>query len=381
MNFSTCKSYLINNFFQILVVILFLVSCSISPNSTPEEISLKKPLRINQSPDEIWKEIGVTDQSLIENRETDFRPLIFENRKTERRVYQVLFSKDNKYLIAVTSFRISMYSLPDMIEVAFLEPRNIVPGGFTGVSLSYDSKELLVGSSWENTALLLDWSGNKLKKFSCKDPFAYPEDVKFSLDNKLVYVSCLQFAKDKKFLGVYKTTGEEVSFSEVKHSYLEILNNHLFTFSPREVLMKDVKSGKNTSLKFPSMIQSYAFFDEKEWVTGAEGQWTFWSMVGSNLIKKSSFLALETGFKGEDYKLDTDYRNYAALSPSGKYLLTGGVKGAYIWNRTGELKKKLSGHTRNVSAVAFSSDGNYLATASPDKIMLWIKEITETNLE
>ena len=196
-----------------------------------------------------------------------------------------------------------------------------------------------------------------------------------------MYVSCLQFAKDKKFLGVYKTTGEEVSFSEVKHSYLEILNNHLFTFSPREVLMKDVKSGKNTSLKFPSMIQSYAFFDEKEWVTGAEGQWTFWSMVGSNLIKKSSFLALETGFKGEDYKLDTDYRNYAALSPSGKYLLTGGVKGAYIWNRTGELKKKLSGHTRNVSAVAFSSDGNYLATASPDKIMLWIKEITETNLE
>lgn len=379
MNFLKTKGN--NNTIRSIISVLFIVSCAISSNSTPDENSLKKPIRMNQSPDEIWKEIGVSDQNLLENREIDFKPLFSENRKVERRVYQIIFSKDNKFLVAVTSFRISMYSLPEMSEIAFLEPRNIVPGGFTGVSLSNDMKELLVGSSWENTALLLDWSGNKLKKFSCKDPFAYPEDVKFSIDNKLVYVSCLQFAKDKKFLGVYKTSGEEVSFSEGKHTYLEILNNHLFTFSSKEVLMKDVRSGKNTSLKFPNLIQSYAFFDEKEWVTGAEGQWTFWSMVGSNLIKKSSFHALETGFKGEDYKLDNDYRSYAALSPSGKYLLTGGIKAAYIWNRNGELKKKLVGHSRNVSAVAFSSDGNYLATASPDRIMLWVRENLETPLE
>jgi WD40 repeat protein len=104
-------------------------------------------------------------------------------------------------------------------------------------------------------------------------------------------------------------------------------------------------------------------------------------MAGTKVIKKSSFIAKETGFNGEDYKLDNDYRNYASLSPSGKYLLTGGLKGAYIWNRSGELQKKLTGHSRNVSAVAFSQDGNYIVTASPDKLILWGKESFDPNLE
>jgi WD40 repeat protein len=46
-----------------------------------------------------------------------------------------------------------------------------------------------------------------------------------------------------------------------------------------------------------------------------------------------------------------------------------------------ELQKKLTGHSRNVSAVAFSQDGNYIVTASPDKLILWGKESFEPNLE
>ena len=353
-------------------------SCVVSSNGVKEDF--KKPLEPNHNPDEIWKDIEPNDTKGMESGFL-YKQLSYESRKSQRRVYQLVFPKDDNALVAITSFRISHYSLPDLIETEFLEPRNIIPGGFTGISISNDGREILVGASWENSAYLLDWSGNKIRKFSCKEPFAYPEDIKFSSDNKSVYISCFQFVKDKKYLANYKVTGEEISFSEMKYTHLEISKDYLFYFSPKEMLMKDFSSGKNYILKFPYLVQSYTFFDEKEWVTGSDGQWTFWSMAGAKVIKKSSFIAKETGFNGEDYKLDNDYRNYASLSPSGKYLLTGGLKGAYIWNRSGELQKKLTGHSRNVSAVAFSQDGNYIVTASPDKLILWGKDSFEPNLE
>ena len=357
------------------VLLIYLLVFAVLSNPKPED-SIKKPVNQNNTPDIIWKDLDINENNIIE-KDIEYKQINIENRKSERRIYQIGFTRDGKNLLVVTSFRISLLSLPELTEIAYLEPRNIVPGGFTGVSLSHDSRELLVGSSWENTALLLDWSGSKLKKYSCKEPYTYPEDVKFSLDNKIVYVSCLQYAKDRKYMAIYKISGEEISFSEVKHSYIEILKNQVYTFSSKEILMKDIQSGKNFIIRFPNIVQSYTFFNEKEWVTGSEGQWTFWSLVGSNLIKKSSFTAMETGFKGEDYKLDTDYRNYAALSPTGSYLLTGGVKAGYLWSRSGELKKKLVGHSRNVSAVAFSPDGSFVVTASPEKIILWGKDISE----
>jgi WD40 repeat protein len=356
----------------------FFLVFNLNPDAVKDE--LRKPLIVNRTLDEIWKEIDPLEKNGVQT-EFLYKPINYEYRKMQRRVYQLLFSKEGSSLITITSFRISKYTLPELIETEFLEPRNIVPGGFTGIALSNDGKEILVGASWENSAYLLDWAGNKIRKYSCKEPFAYPEDVKFSSDNQSIFVSCYQFAKDKKYLINYKITGEEISLLEMKYTHLEIWKDNLFYFSAREMFMKNFSSGKNLTLKFPNLIQSYIFFDDKEWVTGADGLWTFWTMVGSNLIKRSSFHAKETGFQGEDYKVDPDYRNYATFSPSGKYLLTGGFRGAYIWNRSGELQKKLNGHSRNVSAVAFSNDGNYIATASPEKLILWGKDSLETNIE
>ena len=98
------------------------------------------------------------------------------------------------------------------------------------------------------------YSKGKIRKFSCKEPFAYPEDVKFSSDNKSDYISCIQFVKDKKYLANYKVTGEEISFSEMKYTHLEILKDYLFYFSPKEMLMRDFSSGKNYILKFSNII-------------------------------------------------------------------------------------------------------------------------------
>lgn len=372
-----CNYYFRN---LIYVFITFIINSSFSALlSEPSRVDgTKKPIPENSLPDEFWKNLSIPEETQNDS-EIEFRQVSIENRKDQRRVYKVSFTSDNQNLLVVTSFRISLYKIPELIEVSFLEPRSLIPGGFTGVSLSQNGKEILAGASWENAAYLFDWNGNKLKKFSCKDVYSYPEDVKFSSDQKSVFISCLQFAKDKRYLGNYKLNGDEISFTEAKHSYVEIFNNQPFSFSAKEISIIDISTGKKVSIPFSNNIQSFTFLNEKEWITGSEGQWTIYSLIGSRL-KKSTFKAEESGFKGEDYNLDVDYRTYVAFSPSGKYFLTGGRKGAYIWSKNGELIKKLPGHVRNVSAVGFSSDGSYIVTASPEKIILWSK-FQEPNLE
>lgn len=351
---------------------------AVTPNSIRGE-NTKKPIQENPTPDEIWKTVNIPLDEIQNEKEIDYRQISIENRKDQRRVYRVSFTSDNQYLLVVTSFRLSLYRIPELVEVGFLEPRTLIPGGFTGVSLSQNGKEILAGASWENAAYLFDWSGNKLKKYSCKDVYSYPEDVKFSSDNKTVFVSCLQFAKDKRYLATYKVTGEEISFTEIKHSYMEIINNRPYPFSSKEIYYTDLSTGKSFLIPFTNHIQSFTFFNDKEWIAGSEGQWTLYSLTGS-WVKKSTFKAEESGFMGEDYSLDVDYRSYVAFSPSGKYFLTGGRKGAYIWAKNGKLVKKLPGHLRNVSAVGYSPDGEYIITASPEKIILWSRT-QEPNLE
>lgn len=59
------------------------------------------------------------------------------------------------------------------------------------------------------------------------------------------------------------------------------------------------------------------------------------------------------------------YPTILALSPDAKHLATGGYDGIIrIWNvETGEFKRALVGHDSYVYGLAYSPDGNYLASA------------------
>jgi len=62
----------------------------------------------------------------------------------------------------------------------------------------------------------------------------------------------------------------------------------------------------------------------------------------------------------------------AAYSPDGKYILTGGSAGAFLWDvQTGEVVRIFTGRTRAVSSVAFSPDGTKVLTGSYLEAKLW----------
>jgi WD40 repeat protein len=69
-----------------------------------------------------------------------------------------------------------------------------------------------------------------------------------------------------------------------------------------------------------------------------------------------------------------------AIGPRGKVLVTGGPDGVVrAGPTTGEEPHLLLGHTENVSAVAISRDGRWLASATDGEIRLWpVPDIDQT---
>lgn len=62
-----------------------------------------------------------------------------------------------------------------------------------------------------------------------------------------------------------------------------------------------------------------------------------------------------------------------ALSPDGRFFVTAGNKGAFLWDAdTGELVREFRGQGGSIRAAAFSPDGSRLLTASSNStVMLW----------
>src|SRR5262249_37248466 len=66
--------------------------------------------------------------------------------------------------------------------------------------------------------------------------------------------------------------------------------------------------------------------------------------------------------------------NAIAYHPKGKYMASGGNdRQVKLWDpATGrEIRPALSEHTDKIAALAFSSDGKYLASASWSEVIVW----------
>lgn len=69
-----------------------------------------------------------------------------------------------------------------------------------------------------------------------------------------------------------------------------------------------------------------------------------------------------------------------AFDPSGEMIASGGGEAVKLWDvRSGKLRRTLEGHTGNVANVAFSREGQLLATRGEDStIRIWSSETWET---
>jgi predicted NACHT family NTPase len=76
----------------------------------------------------------------------------------------------------------------------------------------------------------------------------------------------------------------------------------------------------------------------------------------------------------KNFSNHSDIINGVALSPDGRYVLTGSRdKTAKLWDvTTGKEIRTFSGHSDSINSVAFSPDGEYVITAGWDKLaQLW----------
>ena len=63
----------------------------------------------------------------------------------------------------------------------------------------------------------------------------------------------------------------------------------------------------------------------------------------------------------------TDFVISVAMSPDGKYILTGGKGRAFnLWNREGQIIRRVAGHLGSINTIAFSPDGQKILTGTSD---------------
>jgi len=294
--------------------------------------------------------------------------------ESERKVYEIFITDDEKYGIIVTRFKLVKISLETFQEVKILDHRRIVEGGFTGIGFSENGDLILAGSSWQTKASLYDWSGKVLADYPCGEKGSYVEDVYLSKISQKIILSCLQFGAEKKEILSFDVKGNLEWKRVTNHTYVELIPKlkKLISYEGQEVTIWselgkqeiDLKLGLEiVSMSFASYQNLFLFGNTKEWNILKVGKFQV-----EPLLKINTDVDL---FTGENYILNAEYKSFYKITHSGKYIFTGGIKGAYLWTVDGKLIKKFTGHKRNVSAVNFSNSEKFLITASPDRYIIW----------
>ena len=207
-------------------------------------------------------------------------------------------------------------------------------------------------------------------------------------------VSCVVFSPDGQMLA--SSNGDTIQLWDVMSCEVKaILAGHSHrvnsvAFTPdgktlasgsfdKTVRVWDVTSGEQLALLsgHSDSVQRVAFSpDGRTLVSGAKDHICFWDVTQDSyggfplLTEKSEPIALLSGHSDSD---TSDIVQCVAFSPDGQLLATSGDKNLRLWGVTlGEHRARLSGHSNVVRSVAFSPDGKTLASGShDDTIQFW----------
>ncbi|MCX7999654.1 MAG: hypothetical protein N3A69_12005, partial [Leptospiraceae bacterium] len=111
----------------------------------------------------------------------------------EKRIYEIKITQDGKYAIFINRWSLSKISLETLKETQFLNHRQLVQGGFTGIGISEDGEKILAGGSWTHKASLYNWSGVGLAHFSCASASFFVYDARLTLKDDQVLILCYDF--------------------------------------------------------------------------------------------------------------------------------------------------------------------------------------------
>jgi WD40 repeat protein/class 3 adenylate cyclase len=232
-----------------------------------------------------------------------------------------------------------------------------------GVAFSPDGKYVLTGGRGDTAKLWDARSGQEIRRFTSH--IRGIGQVHFSPDGKYI----ITMDADNSAIKWDAETGQEVyritKDREIPWAALSHDGKTIFTVSGDHTIRRwDAASGKEIGvfLKLPSPVKSFYISPDDQYLLIFSDTAQLWD--------------LKTGQKIREILLDPSTVNLsaAAFSPDGNFVLTGNNDGiVYLWDvKTGSEVRKFVGHTSNIFDVAFTPDNKYVLTGGGDRtIRLW----------
>ena len=171
----------------------------------------------------------------------------------------------------------------------------------------------------------------------------------------------------KKLLGeLNPLTDEQLASLISSANFLDIevlLNAAEAVFADRVFNPKNINSLFSNKEAYEAFMKKYTFPPDISEAIAQKKSAEIRSYLQEKYLEKVKVIAFK------ELKGHTRSINSVAWSPDGNSLATGSLDGtARIWDaKTGKQIHELKGHIEEVESVAWSPDGNYLATGSLDK--------------
>ena len=135
----------------------------------------------------------------------------------------------------------------------------------------------------------------------------------------------------------------------------------------------DIKTGEclNTLKGHSGSVYSIAISPDGKYIVSGDGTFRLIPQKDFGIIKIWDF---KSGVCLNTLEGSTRYVNSIAISPDGKYIVSGGSDNTIkIWNiKTGESLKTLAGHSNSLYSIVITPDGKYIVSRSKyNTIKIW----------
>jgi len=361
---------------SICLVLMFLVtSCGLQPVTPPAQDSVEtatpffNPATMNPTVEE------TATQAAVEIAAKNVQALTVVNRSPVANAQQLRFSGDGSVLVIASQitdannaqlFSATTLSLPD------LQPKNIYSDQNDRVSdISADGKEIAVISTDMNSLEVIDISAGNSTVLTMTPGYLI-NNATFSPDGANLAVAK---AESWEVVLYSMSDGSEIRTLSGFETAAPVYNAG-FTQSPQWMVwharatlqLQEIESGVlGPTMSHEDFVTAYAMSKDGSMLASIAASTVNGAIVPSvTLWNAADGASLNTLVLNEPAQcLD--------FSPNGSLLAIGVGNALQLWDvSSGTMLASLAQHTGMISALAFSADGKYIATAGQDnQLFLW----------